>query len=215
MQSARNSLQSALIDSTMMIAGMCNVSYCSFFQSHLTDNKKLVILRGFSLSFITKEDIVDFLGENIPQSYIDDIMTEADENNDKKISYDEFLALWGEETDRQMAEDREDVKDRRHRRNDSGATGSSFLSDFSDDDGVFDQLAINPASFERDEIAKMLDAPDTPGCRERRVSGTNAFKLEKERSMRAVSARDESRQGSSTQISHYDVPGELSKRNEG
>jgi Ca2+-binding EF-hand superfamily protein len=43
--------------------------------------------------FITKGDIIDFLGENIPQRYIDDIMAEADLNHDNKISYREVSLL--------------------------------------------------------------------------------------------------------------------------
>ena len=146
-------------------------------------------------SFITKEDIIDFLGGDIPQSYIADIMDEADINNDKKISYDKLLALWwGEETDEQMRKDREDVKERRHRHTDSGLSTSSvysYLSEdsFGEDEDFFGELAIIQTSFERGEIAKALDAPDTP-TRERQISATAAFKLEKERSMRDASKRE-------------------------
>ena len=152
----------------------------------------LVIIRN--CSFITKEDIIDFLGGDIPQSYIDDIMDEADINNDKKISYDEFLALWGEEIDEQMRKDREDVKERRHRRTDSGLSTSSVYSyasegSFGEDEDLFDELANIPTSFKSGEIAKMLDVPDTP-TRERRISATAAFKLEKERSMRDASKQE-------------------------
>jgi hypothetical protein len=43
--------------------------------------------------YITKGDIVDFLGGDIPQRYIDDIMAEADLNHDNKISYREVSLL--------------------------------------------------------------------------------------------------------------------------
>jgi len=135
--------------------------------------------------FITKEDIVDFLGTNIPQSYVDDIMAEADIDKDRKISYKEFLGLWDEKGDAKMKRDHEDVKKRRHRRADSAMSECSFVSEYSDDE--FDELAVGPAfSFETDEIVKMLeDTPNTPVSGDKRISAVNAFVLEKERSLRA------------------------------
>ena len=44
--------------------------------------------------FISKENLREFLGDDLPQHEIDEIIAEVDDNNDNKISYPEFLALW-------------------------------------------------------------------------------------------------------------------------
>lgn len=44
--------------------------------------------------FISKENLREFLGDDLPQDEIDEIIAEVDDNNDAKISYPEFLALW-------------------------------------------------------------------------------------------------------------------------
>ena len=143
--------------------------------------------------YITKEDIVDFLGD-IPQSYIDNIMDEADLDQDNKISYQEFLGLWDQEGDEKRCKDEEDVKKRRHRRANSNM---SELSELSDDE--FDELALKTAfSFEQDEIKNMLQAPETP-VSGKRVSAANAFALEKERSTRVQSLRQSSRKNQTAQ----------------
>lgn len=118
-------------------------------------------------------------------------MDEADLNHDQKISYSEFLGLWDQKGDAKMKQDHEDVKQRRHRRADSTMSlisESTFTSDYSDDE--FDELGVQPIfSFESGEIAKMLEAPDTPVSGDKRVSAVNSFLLEKERSVREASTR--------------------------
>ncbi|CAB9509998.1 MAP kinase-activated protein kinase 2 (Fragment) [Seminavis robusta] len=142
--------------------------------------------------YITKADIVSLLGGGIPQSYIDDIMAEADIDNDKRISYREFLGLWDQKGDAKMKRDHEDVKKRRHRRADSAMSQASFSSDLSDDE--FDDFDINPTfSFEANEIAKMLEAPNTP-VSGRRISAVNVFVLEKDKSLRSQSLRNSAHQ---------------------
>ena len=134
---------------------------------------------------------MDLLGGGIPQSYVDSIMKEADLDHDNRISYREFLGLWDQKGDAKMKKDQEDVKKRRHRRADSAMSELSVASDFSDDE--FDELAIRPgfSSFEEDEIAKMLDAPDTP-VSGKHISAVNAFVIEKERSVRQSSVKSQS-----------------------
>lgn len=45
--------------------------------------------------YITKENLRELLGDEIPESEIDAIIDEADLTQDGRISYSEFLALWG------------------------------------------------------------------------------------------------------------------------
>lgn len=131
---------------------------------------------------ITQEDIVDILGADLPESYINGIIAEADLDNDKKISYSEFLALWNENEDERRKQDHDDVKERRHRRADSAMSLASS-ADFSDDS--FDALGVETRfAFESDEIVKMLSAPDTPVSGDKKISAVSAFVLEKERSSR-------------------------------
>lgn len=48
---------------------------------------------------ITIRDLGDFLGNsNISDDYLERILSEADVDNDKAINYDEFLALWNDDT---------------------------------------------------------------------------------------------------------------------
>ena len=107
-------------------------------------------------------------------------------DRDKKISYNEFLALWDQKGDAKMKQDQDDVKKRRHRRSDSAMSAASSL-DFSDD--AFDALGVeHNFAFEADEIVKMLEVPDTPVSGDKTISAVNAFVLEKERSTRDMSS---------------------------
>jgi len=125
--------------------------------------------------YISRENIVDLLGGNIPQSYIDHIMLEADLNNDNKISYKEFLGLWDERTDAQIKHDQDDVKKRRHLRADSCMSVNSTSTDFSLNS--LEGLELN--SFEEDEIEVKLHDPATPVAGDKTISAMNAFVLEK------------------------------------
>lgn len=54
--------------------------------------------------YISKENLRELLGTELPQEEIDSIIEEADLTKDGKISYSEFLALW-EDQHEQMRED--------------------------------------------------------------------------------------------------------------
>lgn len=49
--------------------------------------------------WITVSNLSEFLGEDVPTSYLDDIIDECDLEHDHRISYDEFMALWNEDDD--------------------------------------------------------------------------------------------------------------------
>ena len=44
--------------------------------------------------YITAENLIEILGEDVPRDEIDAIIEEADLKNDNRVSYSEFLALW-------------------------------------------------------------------------------------------------------------------------
>jgi calcium-dependent protein kinase len=49
--------------------------------------------------YITAADLKLFLGEEIPDKYLTDIIHEADIRQDHRIAYDEFLAMWTDDGD--------------------------------------------------------------------------------------------------------------------
>lgn len=61
--------------------------------------------------YITIRDLRDFLGKDLPQSLLERMIDEADVNDDRKVSYNEFLGLWEDDTAFQSA--REEVNSRR------------------------------------------------------------------------------------------------------
>lgn len=64
--------------------------------------------------YITVSDLRSFLGDDVPTEYLDAIISEADNiDTDHKISYPEFLAMWNQESDEQLARHKGRVRDRR------------------------------------------------------------------------------------------------------
>lgn len=54
-------------------------------------------LDGDDSGYITAENLVDILGQDIPRDEVDKIITEADPTKDNRVSYSDFLALWENE----------------------------------------------------------------------------------------------------------------------
>lgn len=105
------------------------------------------------------------LGDDVPKEYLASIIEEADIKKDKRISYEEFQALWDEGEDVKREQTLEDVKRRRllHTNSIMSAVGSvaSFLTD-------------------RDEV--MSDISATSG--DDAISGGFLFRQEKAKSVR-------------------------------
>ena len=49
--------------------------------------------------YITAENLIEILGEDVPRDEIDAVIEEADMTNDNRVSYSEFLALWEDNQD--------------------------------------------------------------------------------------------------------------------
>jgi hypothetical protein len=66
--------------------------------------------------YITVQNLRDFLGNDLPTTYLDQIIDEADIVRDHRISYDEFLALWDCQDDLLMRNALIDVSQRRRKK---------------------------------------------------------------------------------------------------
>lgn len=87
--------------------------------------------------YITVENLRDFLGDDIPTSYLEQIIDECDLVRDKRISYEEFLEMWNGETDSKLAQAKEKVQAKRL------AHFGSRQSSVSDDGAVTDSEREN------------------------------------------------------------------------
>lgn len=122
--------------------------------------------------YITKSNIMDFLGNSISEVYADAIIQEADFYRDQRISYEEFLGLWNEQTDENFHRALEDVNKRRVSFDDASVDGSvgveSMVTDTSGADSQDTSVAIQSA-----------DSSDLGG-------GSFFYGVEKEKSLRGV-----------------------------
>ncbi|CAB9517328.1 MAP kinase-activated protein kinase 2 (Fragment) [Seminavis robusta] len=117
--------------------------------------------------FITIQNLRDFLGDDVPQSYLEAIIDDADRLRDKRISYDEFLQLWDPSCDATLRDAKREVAERRTRRSESLLLSlsreGSILSD-SDDDDEDDDGHDNPAAEQHQP--KQLPAIDREATEE-------------------------------------------------
>lgn len=120
--------------------------------------------------YITKQNILDFLGNSISEEYANGIIEEADIYHDHRISYDEFLALWNESADLKFKKALKDVNYRR----------VSFDDDTSIAESIETESVITEYSGgSSDAMYSSADSSDLGG-------GTFFFGVEKEKSVRGV-----------------------------
>lgn len=72
--------------------------------------------------YITTSDLKEFLGEDIPDKYLTDIIEEADIRQDQRIAYDEFLAMWTDAGDQVLKSAKIQAQARRINRVTSGVS---------------------------------------------------------------------------------------------
>jgi len=114
--------------------------------------------------YITVANLADMLGSDVPKDYLASIIDEADIKRDKRISYEEFLALWDEGDDVKREQTLEDVKRRRllHSTSILSAVSSvtSFLTDrddvMSDISATSDELHTSGGFLFQQEKAKSI-----------------------------------------------------------
>lgn len=66
--------------------------------------------------YVTVENLRSFLGDDISDEYIDEIIDEVDIVRDHRISYEEFLSLWDEDDDEVLRRNLKEVESKRTRR---------------------------------------------------------------------------------------------------
>ena len=95
--------------------------------------------------WITVANLKEFLGEDVPVSYLDEVIDEADIEKDHRISYDEFIALWNEDDDRKYTENRKAAYAHH-------ASKASTLSSFDDDRFTSSQRSNDSTDLSTDEM---------------------------------------------------------------
>lgn len=119
--------------------------------------------------YITVENLATILGSDVPKSYLASIIDDADIKRDKKISYEEFLALWSDDEDVKRKETLEDVKRRRV------LHSNSIISAVSSSVSAVSALLSPDKDEVMSDLSCMSDEPTTGG---------NLFQLEKAKSIR-------------------------------
>jgi Ca2+-binding EF-hand superfamily protein len=123
--------------------------------------------------YITKKNIMDFLGDAVSEDYANAIIDEADVYHDHRITYEEFLALWNEENDEKFKEALQDVNHRRVSFDDAS------IDDLTDGESIRTETSAESPSQESSMAIQSADTIDLGG-------GSFFFGVEKEKSMRGV-----------------------------
>lgn len=97
--------------------------------------------------YISKENLRDFLGDDLPQEEIDEIMKEADTNDANKISYPEFLALWEDKN-----EERRDILIQDLREHRAALSSSSYGSLSAGSTSWHSSIAASSHHQQRDDL---------------------------------------------------------------
>jgi hypothetical protein len=96
--------------------------------------------------WITVENLKEFLGEDVPVQYLEQVIDECDIEKDHRISYDEFIALWNEDDDKLYTANLKSSYSRH----------SSYVSDSSfDDDVTFSQRSTDGDSTDKSSAEGM------------------------------------------------------------
>jgi calcium-dependent protein kinase len=113
--------------------------------------------------YVTVENLRSFLGNDVSEDYIDDVIDEVDVVRDHRISYEEFLSLWDETDVAVLREKLKEVESKRTRRESAFALENHVQ---------FDINSLDTESYETDST----EAGYANEC----------FAKEKEKSLRGV-----------------------------
>jgi len=125
--------------------------------------------------YITKENIMDFLGETISDAYANAIIDEADIVHDHRVSYEEFLAMWDDTNDERFKQTLEEVNNRRISFDD----GSSLDNNSDDTESIVTETSNGTPS---QEVTVELES----GVPKDVSGGSFFYGIEKEKSIRGV-----------------------------
>ena len=115
--------------------------------------------------YVTAENLRSFLGDDIAEDFVDEIVEEVDSDRDKKISYEEFLDLWDGDMDEILRQSLKQVEKKRTRRD------TIFAARLSDTARSFD--SIDTSTYSMDSTEESYPAG-------------HYFAKEKEKSLRGV-----------------------------
>jgi Ca2+-binding EF-hand superfamily protein len=91
--------------------------------------------------YINAQNLRVFLGEQLPDEYLNKIIEEADLTKDHRISYQEFLALWDEEADVKKKNALVSVENRRRQGSSQGTMSRSSSISSSGGEGMIMDLS--------------------------------------------------------------------------
>jgi calcium-dependent protein kinase len=120
--------------------------------------------------YITTSNLKEFLGEDISDKYLTDIIDEADIRQDKKIAYDEFLAMWNDDGDRILKSAKVQAQARRTTR----AASTSAVSSIASTEALTDSERMTNSSdgitgsffFERQKYEEPIESDDAVPSKE-------------------------------------------------
>ncbi len=128
--------------------------------------------------FVTVENLRDLLGDNVSQSYLDEIIDEVEHGKDHhSVNYEEFLGLWDGDFDEQLRKNLESVRSRRIAR-ESVIEVPSFMAEHSFDDSHTEEEDTAPTEIDPSDRS----SAESSGL----ASGGYFFDQEKEKSLRGV-----------------------------
>eukprot|EP00542_Grammatophora_oceanica_P010432 CAMPEP_0194032256 /NCGR_PEP_ID=MMETSP0009_2-20130614/5237_1 /TAXON_ID=210454 /ORGANISM="Grammatophora oceanica, Strain CCMP 410" /LENGTH=706 /DNA_ID=CAMNT_0038672641 /DNA_START=11 /DNA_END=2131 /DNA_ORIENTATION=+ len=122
--------------------------------------------------FISAENLQEILGEEFPEEEIRDIIAEADLSHDNKISYGEFLALWGDRN-----EERRDIAYRDLRQNQLSTMSTSSLHSLSPEQAA-KKAELSSESARDDNTLARSNFVEGKKMSERRVDEATALQME-------------------------------------
>jgi hypothetical protein len=118
--------------------------------------------------FISAKNISEMLGNEFPKEAIEAIIKEAETDNDGKISYAEFLALWEDRKEEERDEVLKEIIVLKGRI-DTGSERSLTLSTISGDESDFDQKSNHIVSRANFIDGKKFSERKIPGGGKKRV----------------------------------------------
>jgi serine/threonine protein kinase len=147
-----------------------SIHYCEFLaatiEAHGSIDEQRIAeafdrLDSDDTGYISLQDLKDFLGDNLSEAYLKEILDEVDSDHDHQISYDEFLGLWDAKEDMKLKKNFLSVNRRRT---------ASLQSLSSDVDSVCSDMDQSTMSANSSELG----------------GGNYFFTVEKEKSVRGV-----------------------------
>lgn len=109
-----------------------------------------------SSGYITFSNLKEFLGNDIPDAYIEKVIEEADIVHDQRVSYDEFLELWNKDDDDVLIQSKINVQYRRKQSSISSSAANSANKNNNDS-----SLKLQTSNDSYDDTSTILSEIDS------------------------------------------------------